>query len=188
MADVISDAGPLIAFAKVDLLFVLRDLFAHIRVPRAVWAECHGHQGQDTERLERAAASGWLEVVADPEDSPPYATSRTIERHAPPPFMGAAGRLPARPLASSLGGGEVAAIHLALASQKALLIVDDRIARRAAKGLGLDYIGTVRTLLLAERNAIIPDAEAAVEGMAQRGYRISPQLLRQLRTQTAGRP
>ena len=151
MADVISDAGPLIAFAKVDLLFVLRDLFAHIRVPRAVWAECHGHQGQDTERLERAAASGWLEVVADPEDSPPHATSRTIERHAPPPFMGAAGRLPAWPLASSLGGGEVAAIHLALASQQALLIVDDRIARRAANGLGLDYIGSVRTLLLAER-------------------------------------
>ena len=52
----------------------------------------------------------------------------------------------------------------------------------------LDYIGTVRTLLLAERNAIIPDAEAAVEGMAQRGYRISPQLLRQLRTRTAARP
>ena len=36
MARVISDAGPLIALAKVDSLFVPRDLFTRIRIPEAV--------------------------------------------------------------------------------------------------------------------------------------------------------
>ena len=45
MAIVISDAGPLIALAKVDSLFIPRDLFSRLRIPEAVWLECRKQAG-----------------------------------------------------------------------------------------------------------------------------------------------
>ena len=73
---------------------------------------------------------------------------------------------------------------MARRTEKSLLIVDDRLARREAMRHGLDFIGTVRVLHLAERRSIINDAEAMVERLAERGYRISPLLLRQLKART----
>ena len=159
MARVISDAGPLIALAKADSLFVPRDLFSRIRIPEAVWLECVQKTGADSRRIEQAASEGWLNVV-------PVATRRS---HPP-----------------SLGNGEVEAIQLASATDKALLIMDDRLARREATRRGLDYIGTVRMLHLAEQRSIIDGAETTIQRMADCGYRISPLILRQLRVQTSG--
>ena len=159
MARVISDAEPLIALAKADSLFVPRDLFSRIRIPEAVWLECVQKTGADSRRIEQAAREGWLNVVS-------VATKRS---HPP-----------------SLGIGEVEAIQLALETEKALLIVDDRLARREATRRGLDYIGTVRMLHLAEQRSIVDNAEATIQRMAECGYRISPLILRQLRAQTSG--
>ena len=64
MARVISDAGPLIALAKADSLFVPRDLFSRIRIPEAVWLECVQKTGTDSRRIEQAASEGWLNVVS----------------------------------------------------------------------------------------------------------------------------
>ena len=159
MARVISDAEPLIALAKADSLFVPRDLFSCIRIPEAVWLECVRKTGADSRRIERAASEGWLNVVS-------VATRR---RHSP-----------------SLEIGEIEAIQLALETEKALLIMDDRLARREATRRGLDYIGTVRMLHLAEQRSIVDNAEATIQRMAECGYRISPLILRQLRAQTSG--
>ena len=159
MARVISDAGPLIAHAKVDSLFVPRDLFSRIRFPEAVWLESVQKTGADSRRIEQAAGEGWLNVVS----------VATGQSHSP-----------------SLGDGEIEAIQLALETEKALLIMDDRLARREATRCGLDYIGTVRMLHLAERRSIVDNAEATIQRMAECGYRISPLLLRQLRAQTSG--
>ena len=158
MAHVISDAGPLIALAKADSLFVPRDLFSRIRIPEAVWLECVQKTGADSRRIEQAASDGWLNVVS-------VATKRS---HPP-----------------SLGIGEVEAIQLALETEKALLIMDDRLARREATRRGLDYIGTVRMLHLAEQRSMVDNAEATIQRMAGFGYRISPLILRQLRAQTS---
>lgn len=154
MAHVISDAGPLIAFAKVDSLFIPRDLFSRLRIPEAVWLECLRKAGEDSTRIEQAANEGWLDVVSV-----------------------AAGQ----PLPPSLGDGESEAIHLALETGNALLIMDDRLARREAQRHGLSYIGTARMLHLAETRALIDSAEVVVQRMAECGYRISPLLLRHLK-------
>ena len=157
MARVISDAGPLIALAKVDSLFIPRNLFSRIRIPEAVWLECVQKTGADSRRIEQAANAGWLNVA-----------SVTTKRSRPP----------------SLGIGEIEAIQLAMETEKALLIVDDRLARREATRRGLDYVGTVRMLHLAEQRSIIDNAEATIQRMAECGYRISPLILWQLRAQT----
>ncbi len=58
---VIADAGPLIAFANVDALSVLRALFYELYVPEAVKDECLSKPGIDTNRIEVAIdEAGWL--------------------------------------------------------------------------------------------------------------------------------
>ena len=157
MAVVISDAGPLIALAKTDSLFILQALFSRIRIPEAVRLECLRKPGEDSRRVEQAMHDGWLGVAPV-----------TLEASS-------------RRFSSSLGSGETEAIQLALETAQSLLIVDDRLARRQAMQLGVACIGTVRTLLLAEQRSVIDDAEAVIGRMTAAGYRISPRILRQLR-------
>ena len=64
MAVVISDAGPLIALAKVDSLFVAQELFSRVRIPGAVWSECLQKPGEDSRRIEQAVRDGWISVVS----------------------------------------------------------------------------------------------------------------------------
>lgn len=157
MAVVVSDAGPLIALAKVDALFVAQRLFARLQIPEAVWSECRGKPGDDSRRIEQAGRDGWLRVVK-------FTPEATRKRFPP-----------------SLGRGEIEALRLAMETRPSLLIVDDRLARRQALQLGLDYIGTARMLLLAERRSLIEDAETVVQRMTANGYRISPRVLQQLK-------
>ena len=65
-------------------------------------------------------------------------------------------------------------MHLPLRGLKALLIMDDRLARREATRRGLDYTGTVRMLHLAEQRSIVDNAEGTIQHMTECGYRISP--------------
>jgi len=161
VAVVVSDAGPLIALAKVDALFVARRLFARLQIPEAVWSECRGKPGDDSRRIEQAEREGWLHVVR--------LTAEATRKRFPP----------------SLGQGETEALQLAMEMRPSLLIVDDRLARRQAFQLELDYIGTVRMLLLAERRSLIDDAETVVQRMTANGYRISPRVLQQLKARGA---
>ena len=156
MAVVVSDAGPLFALAGVDALFSPRYLFSRIVIPEAVWFECRERPGEDSRKIERAANEGWLGVVS--------VTTK-------------------QPFPRSLGSGEVETIQLALESMPALLIMDDRLARREAMRRALDYIGTARLLHLAEQRSLVDDAESLIRRMAEGGYRISPRILQQLKGQ-----
>ena len=163
MAVVISDAGPLIALAKVDSLFIPKALFSRLQIPEAVWLECRQKAGEDSRRIEQAAHDGWLSVV-----------TQTVEQAS-------------RRFSPSLGSGEIEAMQLALVTKQSLLIIDDRLARRQAMQCGLEYIGTVRMLLLAEQRSVIDDAETVIQRMTANGYRISPRILQQLKTYKADR-
>lgn len=154
---VIADAGPLIAFASVDLLFVLKALFSKLTMTESVRAECGAKPGSDAQRIATAIEAGWLCVEPDLE--------------------------PCEALSPSLGAGETDSIRLALrAPEETLLILDDRLARRYALRRGLSIVGTVRLLDLAEHRGLVPDAGDCIARMAAHGYRISPNLLVQLRT------
>ena len=157
MAAVISDAGPLIALARIDSLFIPRILFSRIRIPEAVGRECRQKPGEDSRRIEDAVQDGWISIVR-----------LNLERAD-------------LPLSSSLGRGETEAIQLAVETPQSLLILDDRLARRQALRRGLAFIGTVRLLWLAEQRRVIDDAEAIVQRMTADGYRISPRILQQLK-------
>ena len=88
---------------------------------------------------------------------------------------------PMQTLSRSLGDGEKEAIYLAIQYQHALIIVDDRLARKQATKLNLDFIGTVRLLDMAEKLGIITDAAQTIEEISRTGYRISKNILKQIR-------
>ncbi len=155
---VIADAGPLIAFASIDALSVLRGLFSGIYVTESVKEECQGKPGIDARRIEAAVDEGWLVISHQ--------------------VTGAA------PLSPGLGVGESDSIRLALETrEESLLIVDDRLARRYALKQGLNIVGTVRLLDLAEQRSLIDSAEQCIREMATVGYRISVEILNLIRSE-----
>lgn len=155
---VIADAGPLIAFANIDALWVLQNLFSEISVAESVKCECLSKPGKDAQRIETAIDEGWLLIF-------------------PPGHI-------AEPLSPSLGAGESDSIRYALKSpEDSLLIVDDRLARRFAIKQGINIIGTARLLDLAEQRGLIEGAEQCISEMAAIGYRISLKLLQQIRSE-----
>lgn len=86
------------------------------------------------------------------------------------------------PLSPALGAGESDSIRLALqAPEDALLIMDDRLARRYAHARHLNFIGSVRLLDRAEQRGLSQCAEAAIREMTANGYRISIDLLQRIR-------
>ncbi len=154
---VITDAGPLIAFAGIDALCVLQSLFSEVRIAESVQRECLRKPGPDSRRIETAVEEGWLLIFT------PGAVTE--------------------PLSPSLGAGESDSIRYALESpDESLLIVDNRLARRYALKLGINIVGTVRILDLAEQRGLIRSADQRIAEMVAFGYRISVELLQQIRS------
>jgi predicted nucleic acid-binding protein len=156
---IIADAGPLIAIAKTNHLQVLQQLFDRVWIPSLVEKECMAKPGLDTDRIAIAIKDGWLVVKVVPKLQ--------------------------RSVANALGAGELDSIQLALQSPKtSLIIIDDRLARRQALEYGLNIIGTVRLLDIAEKKGIISSAEQIIDEMSLQGYRVSSKLLEQIRNKS----
>lgn len=141
---VVSDAGPLIALGRLDLLTLLPALFAQVQVPRQVFDECQARPAQpDAQRIQLAVQAGLLQLC----DAEP------IE-------------------ASLLDLGERAAIARALQIGAGLL-ADDRAARQQAQAQGLAVIGTLGVLVLAKRRTLIPGVWEPIQQLRQSGQRLS---------------
>ena len=155
---VIADAGPLIAFSGIDGLSILLTLFSEVCITESVKDECLVKTGVDAQRIEASIKDGWLVVNARGKQS--------------------------RPLTPSLGVGESDSIRLALETpENSLLIMDDRLARRYSLRKGLNIVGTVRLLDLAEQRGLIESAERCIQEMSNFGYRVSNDLLKKIRSE-----
>lgn len=141
---VVSDAGPLIALGRLDLLSLLPALFAQVQVPRAVLNECMARpQNADAARIRLALDQQWL-IPCD-------ATPITMQ---------------------GLDLGERAAIARALEIGAGLL-ADDRTARQHATTLGLAVIGTLGVLVLAKRAGHVPSISSLIDVLRASGQRLS---------------
>ncbi|MBL3529374.1 MAG: hypothetical protein JMN27_17185 [gamma proteobacterium endosymbiont of Lamellibrachia anaximandri] len=155
---VIADAGPLIAFSGIDGLSILQKLFSEITIVGSVKDEYLAKPSVDAQRIEDAINNGWLVVAPVVERSPP--------------------------LSPSLGVGESDSIRFALeAPEESLLIMDDRLARRYALRKNLNIVGTVRLLDFAEQRGLIESAERYIQEMSGFGYRLSNDILKQIRSE-----
>lgn len=141
---VVSDAGPLIALGRLDLLGVLGALFSEIQVPEVVVAECMARPGNaDAHRIRQAMDSGLLLICA------------------PPPVL-----LP------GLEAGESAAIARAM-NIGAALLMDERAGRQHALALGLAVTGTLGVLVRARRRGLVGPLAPLVATLRASGQRLS---------------
>jgi predicted nucleic acid-binding protein len=150
---VISNTGPLIALAKVNQLALLERLFGQIFIPPAVHRELLAKSGSESARLDKALQDS-IQVTPSPALSPEVkiATLR-------------------------LNAGEQQAIALAYERKAALVIIDERLGRAAARQLGLDVTGLVGVLLRAKDAELIPAVRPLLERIRQQGYWLSDELL-----------
>jgi predicted nucleic acid-binding protein len=144
---VVCNATPLIALSLIEQLHILQALYQTILIPPAVHEEVAtgGASGIGVAELE---ASEWIRVVQL--------------------------RDPARAeLLSDLDRGEAEVLALALELTAESAIIDEKLARRHAKRLGIPLTGTLGVLLRAKRQGLIGPIRPFVERLRQGGIRLS---------------
>ncbi len=140
--NIVANAGPLIALAKVQALPLLHAVFAQTMVTETVLGECLSLPDRpDGAEISAAVAGGSLVVIPD----------------------SAAGS------AWGLDPGEASAIAAALA-RGASILMDDRAGRRVANELGVPVIGVLSVLILAKRRGELPAVRPLVDRLIASGY------------------
>lgn len=129
---ILSNAGPIIALAKLYRLDLLTTLYGQVQIPRAVYAEVV------TQGLARGASDALtIRLFWQQQDWPVIET--------PPEVLGAY-QPPVR-----LHSGEQAVLALAQSLSAALVLLDDEVARAEARRLKLPVRGTLGVLVQAYR-------------------------------------
>ena len=158
---VVSNSGPLIALAKVELLFILKDFFGEVLVPAEVWKEVV-ERGKGKPGGDEVRKAEWIKV-------------REVED-----------RLSVEVLCRDIGMGEAEAIILAK-KMDALLIMDEKIPREIARSLGLEVVGTLGLVHRAvERKAVKQSFEEIVTEMRKRKIWISDEIVEDFKKKING--
>jgi len=147
---VIADAGPLIAFARLQLLDLLPRVFDRVLVTEAVLVECAGRPDF-------------------PESLPiQEAVSRQMfERCMPLDFSA---------YQFEVDDGEASTIAAAIECGSGVLM-DDRAGRRMATHIGIPMIGTVGVLVLAKRKGLVPSVKPLLERLVASGYFLGDEII-----------
>lgn len=135
----VTNAGPLIALGKLDLIYLLNRLYNPLFVPDAVYEEVvtRGLElGQpDANAVQMAVARRELVVIA-------VEATQDVA------------------MAASLHRGERAVIALARQRRVDWVLLDDQLAREQARQLGLHVKGTLGVIVESHRRSLLNTAEA----------------------------
>ncbi len=144
---VIVNTTPIISLAIVGQIDLLKKLYERVVIPPAVRAEViRGGRGKvGVAELEQA---NWIETVV----------------------LKDAGRAD---LLSDLDRGEAEVIALAQEQSADLVIIDERLARRHARRLGLKLTGTLGVLLKAKEIGFVAQVKPLVERLQHNGIRLA---------------
>lgn len=126
---IVSDTTPIVALDFLGLLDLMLYLFEEVTIPIAVDAELRA--GIAIEGRGEALARPWLKRVAVQTPFTPGQFGRDVD------------------------AGETEAIILAKEVGATLLLVDDGPARRTAKRLGINHMGTAGILLAAKDKRLV---------------------------------
>ncbi|MBI2664465.1 hypothetical protein HYX10_03940 [Candidatus Woesearchaeota archaeon] len=130
----ISNAGPLINFARINELDLLIRTVGHLTIGQKVFAEVTIHETQETALIKEQIESGNITVSK--------IGAQGLEEQIKKMFK-------------ELGKGETEAISLALNLKEKKVLLDDLRAREAARFSNLKPVGSLRVLLMAfEKNLV----------------------------------
>ena len=147
MLDVISNTSPLIYLYRLDTLEWLPKLFNTVWVPNAVVAELEEgrRRGYD---VPNPSTYTWIEIM-DPR------------------------AVPSEWLTLDLGAGELAVLTLGLDHPNRIVLLDDGIARRVAQAANLTLWGTLKVLLEAKSQGLVPNLGPLITKLQSSGMWIS---------------
>lgn len=152
---IVADTGPLIAFAHLEFFEILPSIIGTVIVPKAVISEClYVPSRPDAIVIQSAISQGWLTV-----DESVLSSSADFS--------------------PSLGDGEQAAIILAKELNCPILL-DDKLARHIAQGLGLSVIGTAGVLIKAKQSGAISAVTPMLNKLQNNDYYFSTLLVTQI--------
>lgn len=156
LSPAIADTSALSALCRIGRLEILQWRFLPVIVPHAVRMELEAaDDGNLTCQIDQACEAGWMQV-ADPSLS---AWQAPISR---------------------LGPGETAALALAVEMPEAVLLMDERRGRRAARMLGLTTTGVLGLLMWAKQAGHIESLAQAIHDLRTKDrFFIDPEILRQ---------
>ena len=148
---VVSNACPLILLSRIDRLDLLPKLFERITVPQNVLEEV---TRPEKTKLHSLASATWVKIQGHNPREPLFLTLR-----------------------GEVDAGEASAITLASLQKADLLLIDERLGRRAATRLGLTVKGTVGILIAAKRDGLLTALEPELERLVDAGAWVSPKLI-----------
>ena len=149
---VVSDAGPLIALAKLDLLSLLPQIFSIIYIPETVFEEATKNQQREDARIIANFKSSQVNVVTDLDNS--FTESLKI----------------------LLDDGEIQALSHAKALNCGVLM-DEKRGRQVAIQHDIPIIGVIGVLLQAKEKGLILEIKSYLEALQNADYRLSGALL-----------
>lgn len=150
-----SDAGPLIASAKIRKLNILNRLFEKVKIPSSVFHELRITSSRPgaIEFKEAIEISKWIEI-SDPAHMPHI-------------------------LLNAIDPGEADAIALAK-KEGLVLLIDERRGRKIAIKEKVKITGTGAVLVAAKKKGIIEKVAPALDELLECGYRISGALKKRI--------
>lgn len=138
---VITNSGPLIALAKLGLLYLLQRIYGQVYVAKAVYHEVveRGEKGGYSDALQIKLAVQRSElIVVEVEETRPEVTGLPLHQ------------------------GEKETIRCALEKKAGLVLLDDMLARSEAESAGLTVKGTLGVIVDAYRHAILSIEEVRI--------------------------
>src|SRR6266581_1326882 len=149
--NVVADSSPLISLAAISSLNLLKSLYGEIIIPEAVYREVTiaGRGMPGSAEISRAL---WIkrQSVKDRKSA-----EELLSR-------------------ARLDDGESEAIVLATEINAALLLLDDREARKYAKQQQLPVSGTLGVLLAAKGHGLISSVRPALDNLLTAGFHLAP--------------
>lgn len=148
---VVINASPLILLFRSHLESLLPALFDEICLSEAVWSEVTGGGYRD-ESVSGLINAEWAKKVKVSGISPIVA-------------------------AWDLGIGESEVLSFAMEHPEFRAMVDDKAARRCAKTLGIQTLGTGGMLVLAKRRGLVESVADALDNLRKTGLWMSEELV-----------
>ncbi len=159
---IVSDASPLIALAKLDLLELLFVSFTEVHLPQAVYSEAtHDRYREDSKLIHHFIHSSHQQnqaivvhkAVHKNRDNKAYAEYRNI-----------------------LGEGESQALAL-VDDLGCGLLIDERLGRKIARLHDIPVVGVMGVLLQAKSKGKIHAIQPLIEQLLENNYRLSERVI-----------
>ncbi len=149
---IVSNTSPIFYLSTIGQLDLLRQLYDEIVIPTTVFQEITNVGNSDVSATV-VSTLNWIKTQS--------ATDRTL----------------VNTLSHELDPGEAEAIALALELNADRLLIDERLGRNAAIGLGLKVTGVLGILIAAKRSNLIQEVKPLLDTLIKRvGFWIHEQL------------